>query len=327
MTVTIREVAAEAGLSISTVSRAFSNPEVVNLSTRERVRVIAERLGYQPNQAARLLRGGRSGSIGLIIPDITNPFFAPILKAIQVRARRHGQTVLVADGDEHPDAELDAIEVLRPRVDGLVLWSPTVDADTLAQIHAKTPVVLINRELEGFPQVHIDLAPGVAQAGESLVAYGHRRCAFVNAHETDSPRAASIRGALSDAGLDVVEFGPYEARFETGVHAAPLVLSAGATAVVAHNDLVALGLLQQFAALGVSVPRDVSVVGIDDTILAATATPGLATVRIDPEAVAAAATDALLAELSGDPGSGRATSAPHVVSTRFIPRASSGPAA
>ncbi|MFC6355541.1 LacI family DNA-binding transcriptional regulator [Luethyella okanaganae] len=323
MTVTIREVAAEAGTSLSTVSRVFSNPDAVNATTRGRVLKTASRLGYQPNAAARSLRGGRTGSLGLIIPDIANPFFPPVMKAIQGKARRLGYTVLVADSNERPNEEFEAIEALRPRVDGLILWASTLQEEKIIELAARIPIILVNREVAGIPQVQISLSAGVRQAVEHLKAYGHESCAFITCSQPGSNREVSIRRELEEAGIRVVEFGPYEARFETGLHAAPLVLADGATAVIAHNDLVALGLLQQFAALGIRVPEDVSVIGIDDTILAATSSPGLATVRIDPNDIAEAASDLLL----GIIGRTAQVSPAEVITvgTRLVPRASSGP--
>lgn len=318
MPITIRDVAEAASTSLSTVSRAFSKPDSVSRATRERVLAAADELGYRPNELARSLRGGATGTIGLVIPDLVNPFFPPIVKAIQLRERRAGRTVLTADGGERADEEHEAIEALISRVDGLILWAPVLDDGEIRRYAEQVPVVLVNRDVESVASIHVDLSAGLRQAAEHLRAYGHRTCAYVTCAQPGSRRGAEALEAIASAGIDGIELGPYAPVFETGLHAAPLVLAQGATAVIAHNDLVALGLLQQFAALGVSVPGDVSVVGIDDTILAATATPGLSTVRIDPEAIAASATDRLHAVISGTDAEAPA------VGTRFVPRASSG---
>jgi DNA-binding LacI/PurR family transcriptional regulator len=315
---TIKDVAVEANTSISTVSRSFSAPESVHPNTRARVLAAAERLGYRPNIAARSLRGGVTGSVGVVIPDLANPFFPPVVKSLQQRLRRAGQTVLTADSAEREDEEREAIEALRVRVDGLVLWASVLPDEELRELAAKLPVVLVNRTVEGVASVQISLSPGMQQVAEHLKAYGHRRCAFVTCSQPGASRESAVRAELERAGLEVVVFGPYELLFESGVHAAPLVLAERATAVIAHNDLVALGLLQQYAALGVPVPTEVSVIGIDDTILASTASPGLSTVRIDPDDIAIATTGLLHDVMAGAPA-GTA-----VISTRFIPRTSSG---
>ncbi|MFD3482200.1 LacI family DNA-binding transcriptional regulator [Streptomyces sp. NPDC058665] len=324
MPVTIREVASAAGVSVSTVSRAFTAPDQVQPKTRQRILDVAAKLGYAPNPAARSLRGVGTGTLGLIIPDIVNPFFPPIVKAMQARARRLGHTVLVADSDEREADELETIAAVSKRVDGLVLWASTLSEDRLLELAERMPLVVVNRHVPGIAEVHISLSAGIAQAVEHLRAYGHRRCVFVNASRAELSRGKSIHESFEALDLSLVELGPYEPRFETGVHAATLVAAHGATAVLAHNDLVALGVLHQMANLGVAVPGDVSVIGIDDTQLASVSTPGLTTIRIDPVEVATRATDLLIETIAGNAG-GNAPP-PVEIGSRLIPRASTGPA-
>ncbi|MET9220478.1 LacI family DNA-binding transcriptional regulator [Streptomyces sp. NPDC088197] len=332
MAITIREVASAAGVSVSTVSRAFTAPDQVQPKTRQRILEAAAKLGYAPNPAARSLRGGGTGTLGLIIPDIANPFFPPIVKAMQARARRLGYTVLVADSDEREADELETIAAVSKRVDGLVLWASTLTEDRLGELADQMPLVVVNRHVPGIPEVRISLSAGIAQAVEHLRAYGHRRCVFINASRDELSRGKSIHESFEAQDVSFVELGPYEPRFETGVLAATLVAAHGATAVLAHNDLVALGVLHQMASLGVSVPGDVSVIGIDDTLLASVSTPSLTTIRIDPEEVATRAADLLLETIAGHgaaradaPADPRAT--PFVeIGSRLVPRASTGPA-
>ncbi|WP_329126181.1 LacI family DNA-binding transcriptional regulator [Streptomyces sp. NBC_01465] len=325
MAVTIREVASAAGVSVSTVSRAFTAPDQVQPRTRQRILDAAAKLGYAPNPAARSLRGGSTGTLGMIIPDIANPFFPPIVKAIQARARRQGFTVLVADSDEHETDELATIAAVSKRVDGLVLWASTLSEDRLLELAGQMPLVIVNRHVPGIPEVRIDLSAGITQAVEHLRAYGHRRCVFINASRDELTRGKSIHESFEALDLSVVELGPYEPRFETGVHAATLVAAHGATAVIAHNDLVALGVLHQMNSLGVSVPGDVSVIGIDDTLLASVSTPSLTTIRIDPEEIAAKAGDLLIETIAGRANGAGGTPVVEIGS-RLVPRASTGPA-
>ncbi|MER6000079.1 LacI family DNA-binding transcriptional regulator [Nonomuraea sp. NPDC051941] len=320
MAVTIRQVAQAAGVSVSTVSRAFTAPDQVQPQTLQRIRDTAAKLGYAPNPAARSLRGGKTESLGLIIPDIANPFFPPIFKAMQARARRLGYTVLAADTDERESDELETIAAVSKRVDGMILWASTLSEDRLGELAETMPVVLVNRHVPGIPEIRISLTAGISQAAEHLKAYGHTRCVFINGSRPEHSRGKSIREAFEAHDLSLVELGPYEPRFETGLHAATLVTSADATAVLAHNDLVALGVLHQLAKLGVDVPRDVSVIGIDDTLLAETATPSLTTIRISAEELATRATDLLLDTIGGR-GGGRVVE----IGSRLIPRSSTGP--
>lgn len=321
MAVTIREVASAAGVSVSTVSRAFTAPDQVQPQTLQRILDVAGRLGYAPNPAARSLRGGSTGSLGLIIPDISNPFFPPIFKAMQARGRRQGYTILAADTDEREFDELETIAAVSKRVDGLILWASTLGEERLRGLAAEIPVVLVNRNVPGIPELRISLSAGIAQAAEHLKAYGHTRCVFVNGSRPEQSRGKSIRESFESHELSLVELGPYEPRFETGLHAATLVASGEATAVLAHNDLVALGVLHQLAKLDVRVPGDVSVIGIDDTLLAATSTPSLTTIRISADEIATQATD-LLIDTIGGRGEGRVVE----IGSRLIPRASTGPA-
>ncbi|MCP2323001.1 DNA-binding LacI/PurR family transcriptional regulator [Hamadaea flava] len=323
MAVTIREVASAAGVSISTVSRAFTAPDQVGERTLQRILEAATRLGYSPNPAARSLRGGRTGTLGLVIPDIANPFFPPIFKAMQARARRQGYTLLVADSDEREADEIETIAAVVKKVDGLLLWASTLPDDRLVELSRQVPLVLGNRHVDGISEVHVSLAAGLTQAAEHLRAYGHRRCVFVDGSRPELSRGKSIRESFAAHDLALIELGPYEPRFETGVHAATLVAANEATAVVAHNDLVALGILHQLSRLGIDVPGRVSVIGIDDTLLATTATPSLTTIRISAEEIATKAGD-LLAETVADPDQ---PARKVEIGSRLIPRASTGPAA
>jgi len=321
--VTIRDVASAAEVSISTVSRAFTAPEQVGPRTLQRILDAAARLGYAPNPAAQSLRGGRTGTLGLIIPDISNPFFPPIFKAMQARARRLGYTLLVADSDEREADEIETINAVAKKVDGLLLWASTLPDERLSKLAGQLPLVLGNRHVPGIPQIHVNLAAGISQAAEHLRAYGHTKCVFIDGSRPELARGKSIRESFAAHDLALIELGPYEPRFETGVHAAPLLAAHGATAVVAHNDLVALGVLHQLAKLGVAVPGDVSVIGIDDTLLASTSTPSLTTIRISPDQVATEACD-LLVETVNKSGESERTIE---IGSSLIPRSSTGPVA
>lgn len=320
MAVTIKDVAAEAAVSVSTVSRAFTAPDQVRPDTLARVRKAADRLGYAPDPAARSLRSGRTESLGLILPDIANPFFPPIFKAMQARARRAGHTLLVADSDEREADELASIDAISKKVDGLILWASTLPEDRLRQLADELPLVLVNREVDGIASVRISLTAGISQAAEHLRALGHTECVFINCSHPEQRRGKSIHEAFDGQGMSITELGPYEPRFETGLHAATLAVARGATAVIAHNDLVAVGVLHQLVRQGIDVPRQVSVIGIDDTLLAATSIPALTTIRISPDEVANHATDLLVEAISG--GEPRTAE----IGSRLIPRASTGPA-
>ena len=322
---TIRTVAARAGVSPATVSRVFAQPGIVAPDTRRQVLAAADALGYRPNPVARSLSLRRTGNLGLVVPDIANPFFAPLIKSVQLQARRHELALFVADTDEHVEDELDLARAMAKQVDGLVLASPRLDEAHLRQILAVTPVVVINRAVDGVPAVLTRPDEGLAQAVDHLVALGHDRLAYLAGPResySNAERRRALRQACESRGVRLGELGPFEPRLAAGVRAGDLVLAQEARAVVAYNDQIALGLMTRLGERGCVVGRDMSVVGIDDTWLAAIASPPLTTVRV-PAAAAGSAAVRLLAKVLT---SGEAAPAPVELATELVVRASTGPA-
>lgn len=304
--VTIAEVAAAAGVSPSTVSRTFATPDLVKQPTRERVLAVGERLGYAPNPIARSLAMGRTASIGLLVPDVANPFFAEIVKAIQARARGKGYTAFLADTDEHESEEVELAEAMVRQVDGLVLVAPRMADEHILAVAARCPTVLVNRVVGDLRAVTAPARDGMRQAVEHAAALGHRHCCYVSGPRhswSNQQRQEAMRSACEDAGMRLTEFGPFEARFDSGVHAADLVRACGATCVVAHNDMVALGLLARFSERGIAVPREISVIGVDDTLLARSSNPLLTSVRLPLSSLGRRAVD-LVVDLVMQPGRG-----------------------
>jgi DNA-binding LacI/PurR family transcriptional regulator len=295
MAVTIKDVAREAGVSASTVTRALTTPELVHPSTRDRVRQTAASLGYHPNRAARGLITGRTGNIGLLVPDLANPFFPSVVKGVQARAHEGDYAVFLADTDEDTAAEIGLVRKLSKQVDGIVLCSPRMTDDELRTLAADTPIVLLNRRLTRVPSVVPEFGDAMRQAVSHLSALGHRRIAYVAGPRVswaNRERLRALRAATT--GVEVVEIGNVMPQFEGGVAAADQVLAAGVTAVIGYNDLVALGLLNRFTARGVAVPGDLSVLGFDDIALAAMVHPSLTTVALPKEQSGRAGVDLLL---------------------------------
>lgn len=277
---TLQDVAVAAGVSPATASRALSAPASVSIERRHRVLEAAERLGYRPNRSAQALASGRSGHIGLVVPDLANPFFATVAKGVQAQARGAHRSVLVADTDEDVRAEREIVDDLQPNVGGLLLCSPRMPEDEIRDAAARGPVVVVNREVEGLASVSFDVAQGVHAALAHLRALGHTRVAYVGGPST-SWSDARRRAALTEvAGVEIVDVGGQRPIHQGGVAAADLVIAAGATAVLAYNDLVALGVVARLHARGLSVPGDVSVIGFDDIPAAAYVSPALTTVAL-----------------------------------------------
>jgi DNA-binding LacI/PurR family transcriptional regulator len=323
--VTIKDVARVAGVSASTVTRALTMPALVHPATRERVRRVAADLGYHPNRAARGLITGRTGNIGLLVPDLGNPFFPSVVKGVQARAHEADYAVFLADTDEDPAAESGLVRKLSKQVDGLLLCSPRMSDDELRTLVGDTPVVLINRRLARVPSVTPEFPDGMRQAVSHLTALGHRRIAYVAGPRSswaNRERARSLRTVAAVAGAELVEIGNVMPQFEGGVAAADQVLAAGVTAVIAYNDLVALGLLNRFTARGVAIPADLSLLGFDDIPLSAMVHPALTTVALPKEQSGRAGVDLLLQLLTEPP---RTPVARRELPTQLMVRASTGP--
>lgn len=297
MAVTIKDVARVSGVHVSTVSRSFTSAHLVNPETRARVLAAAEALGYRPNRAARGLSTRRTGNLGLIVSDIANPFFPPLIKAAQSQARERDHHVFIADTDEQARVEEELIRSMAQQVDGAVLVAPRLTNRVISELAQEIPLVVVNRRLRGVSAVLMDVGSGARQAMEHLLGLGHREIAVVS-----GPGPAWTSGEIERAaqeiadthGVPIHRVGPNPPTEEAGRAVAEQVVAHGATAVLAHNDLVAFGLAQRLAELGLSVPGDLSVVGVDDSHVARYSSPALTTVGMPVTEAGRGAIDLLL---------------------------------
>lgn len=274
--VKLADVAREAGVHPSTVSRVLSRPELIGEPTRVAVRAAIDRLGYVPNRAARQLAGGRTGTIGVLVPDITNPYFARIVRSVQRRCGASGRTMLLGDTDRRHDVEQSSARALAPSVDGFIVCTPIATTASWREIAGAKPLVFVNRRAAGVPSVVVDQTAIVELAVEHLRELGHGAIAVVrgpNDYWSARQRDRVIRS------LDgVTAVGPVHPDYEAGVGLAAELLDVGVTGVVAFNDQQALGIVAGVRAAGGSVPADLSVVGSDDIDAAAMSSPTLTTV-------------------------------------------------
>jgi DNA-binding LacI/PurR family transcriptional regulator len=320
----IRDVARSANVSSATVSRAFAAPDLVSAETLKRVLAVAEELHYRPSRAARSLTTGKTGNIGLVVPDLGNPFFSAILKGGQARAREADHAVFVADSEENPRLEIELVRAMARQVDGVIICSSRLSEQQLQQLRKDTTLVLLNRRVRGVSAVLLDSAGGMRQAIEHLVALGHQRIGFLGGPLSSWSNRERHRGLRAEArgrSLDIVEFGPFAPHFEAGQHAADLAVAADVTAVVAFNDLMALGVLSRLADRGIGVPDYISVVGFDNIPMAGMATPHLTTVALPLEQSGRVAIELLLEQLA-QPGSGTHEQG---LAAQLIVRASTAP--
>ncbi|WP_422934251.1 LacI family DNA-binding transcriptional regulator [Sinomonas sp. P47F7] len=293
---TLSDVAKEAGVSISTASRAFASPGLVNAQTRDRVQQAAARVGYTPPRVARSLQAGWTSKFGLIVPDIANPFFPPVIKTIQARARQRGHAVVLADSDEHPADEIELAAMMAKEVDGLLMVSPRGPKDQLEEIRRIVPTVFVNRHVPQAPAVLIDTAEGMQHAVQLLHALGHRHIAYLAGPRTswaNTQRREAVEGECGRLGVEFAQFGPFEPNLQSGIGAADMVAGSTATGVIAYDDMIALGVLTRLAERGLQPGRDISVIGVDDSPMAALAHPALTTVRVPGAQAGTAAVDLL----------------------------------
>jgi DNA-binding LacI/PurR family transcriptional regulator len=272
---------------------------------------------------ARSLARGRTGSIGIVVPDIANSFSAVITKAVQQEARRDGYALFVAGSEEIAQDEERWARAMAAQVDGLLLVSPQMPDDALLELAEITPVVFTNRLLDGIPAVLTDAYEATGHAVEHLHALGHRNWSTSRARTATPTRSGCGGSATPAAGWGSPRRArplpcPVLGRSAGG----DLVLATSATGVVAYNDEVAVGVINRLADRGVRVPEDMSVVGFDDTQLAEMVMPRLTTVRIPAAAAGAAAVGMLLDVVAGrDSGPSRSPPAPG----ELVVRASTGP--
>jgi LacI family transcriptional regulator len=301
--VTIHDVAREAGVAASTVSRTFTNPQRVSPGTRAYVLEVAERLGYRPNPHARALPTGRTRTIALLVPDITNPHFFNLIRGAERQASTAGYTLVLGDTQESPEREMRHIERLAPAVDGFLLASSRLSDEQIREVSGRHPVSLANRELEGIPSVVTNQYDGSRQIIEHLASLGHRSVAYLSGPRHSwmgQWRWRALAEAAQQIGIAAARLGPFPP-YVTGGAAADAGLGHGATALIAHNDLLAIGVLRRLAEREVAVPADLSVVGYDDIFGADFCSPPLTTLAGPLENAGRTVVDGLLEKLDRVP--------------------------
>ena len=328
MAATADDVARAAGVSLSTVSRALSAPQKVAPETRIRVVQAAETLRYRPSRAARDLATGRTNNIGLVIPDLENPYFSSLTKAFQSGAHMQGQQLFVIDTDEDATREPEVLARLAGDVDGIIMCSPRAADGQLLAVASDVRIVTTNRRVPGIPAVLIDESGSMGQAMRHLVALGHREIAYAGGPLTswaDGHRRRSFNAFTEvDDTVNLHDLGSFQPYFSGGVAAADLLLATPATAVIAFNDLMALGLLDRVKSRGIDVPGQLSIASFDNTMFAAAVSPHLTSVDFPRRMLARYALELLLSRdhvgIAGD------ESPCKTLTTQLTIRASSGPA-
>lgn len=308
--ITIADVAREAGVSTQTVSRVVNGKDEIRPKTRQKVLDVIERLGYRPNAVARSLATNRTSTLGLVVPDIGNPFFSEVVRGAEDAAREHGYHVFLCNTDQKPEREQAAIRALQDKwVDGIVLCSTRLQEDQLQEfIRGRQGIVLVSRErIDGsVGSVRVDDVRGTILAMNHLLASNRQNIAFLAGIPGGPSHRIRMQGfsiAVETAGLGTNQAiavhcvsnpaGGYEATKKV------LVDRPSLDGLVCFNDLVAIGALRACLEHGIRVPEDVAVVGFDDIALASLVQPPLTTVRRSKHELGAEAVKMLVDHLRG----------------------------
>ncbi len=304
---TIREVAAAAEVSLATASRVLSGTRRVTPELAERVLAASRELGYRTNLVARGLRRQRTDTVGLVVPRIANPFFARLVQELTCLLQPDERVLLVCDAQDSVEVEAEALHALVDRqVDGLIVVpsSGAASRAALTAAAANVRLVQVDRVVRGagLDLVAADHAAGIDMVLDHLAGCGWRRTLYVGASEDDSAgreRLAAYRRAVADGRTEPLAeplLGSFSVAFGQQAGAALVRRALAGTAVVAGNDLIALGLLDALHRAGVAVPEEVAVTGFDDVGFTDVSAPPLTTVRQPVAEIAAGAVELVLAE-------------------------------
>jgi LacI family transcriptional regulator len=300
---TIYDIAKLAGVNPSTVSRALSTPGRINAKTEAKVKKAAQELNYHVNPFARALPTGRTKMIALVVADITNPVFFNAIRGAESVASAAGYTLVVAESQESSSNEARVTQQILPSVDGLVMVTSRLSDKEIQELNKIKPVSLMNRVVKGVNDVVPRVEPGIKEAISHLHALGHEHIAYVsgptNSWMSNERWRLLMKNALK-AGMSIVEISSSAPTLEGGKDAFDRVKAAGVTAVIAYNDLVAIGLMREAQANGLKIPSQLSIIGFDNIFGSDFTSPGLTTIETQLNQVGAEAVTAILNALQVD---------------------------
>ncbi|MBT8162142.1 MULTISPECIES: LacI family DNA-binding transcriptional regulator [Arthrobacter] len=282
----IADVASMAGVSHATVSRVMNGNTTVDAVIAERVRAAAKELKYKPNPVGRSLALGKTDTIGIVVPDLSNPTFQAILRGLSIAAARDGYRVLIADSSEVRSEEAILASEARRRCDGVVLCAPRMsDAELEELAPTLHPLVLINRTTDSVPtpSLVVDYGKGIQELAAHLVELGHRKLAYLTGPDRSASNVQRLRG-LENFKLDYpdidLQYLPGGNTYDAGFESSDVVAACGATGILVFNDVAAMGLLSGLNERGIRVPEDLSLTGFDDMPFARYTMPPLTTAAV-----------------------------------------------
>lgn len=308
--ITLKMVAERAGVSVNTVSRAINNKPDINEETKKRILKVAQELGYVRNDTAVALRTKKTGTIGVVIADNRNPFYAEVLNGMEVAAREKNYHIILANTQRDYQKEEEAINLLlAKRVDGLLI-TPVQDRDDDIKnlIDANIPFVVVGRDFENIEvdAVYNDEVKGGFLATEYLIKKGHKRIALINGFLYKSPARGRLEGykrALKEYGIlfddALVNVGDIDVK--DGYERTKQLFEKGLdfTAIFAYNDMMAFGAMQAIREKGLKIPEDIGLVGYDDIPFSSLISPALTTIRLKKQNLGVQSVKLLLSRING----------------------------
>lgn len=315
---TIRDVAAEAGVSTATISKFINGTQRFSSTVEARITAVIDSLGYRSNPLAQSMITGRTKSIGLSILDVSNPHFTSIVKGANRIAIEHGYTLLLVDTEENLGREKPLIEALSRRVDGMILFSRMSEADLSWTEQLEKPLVFFGRLSQlSSPCVSSDDHKGAYMLAQHLLTLGHKRIAYMgfNKSRRDEERFGGLQECLSEHQLTAEIYNVNSPSAQEGERLCSSIMlgKQHPDAVVCYNDLMALGFMKEAQNLGFDIPRDVSVAGFDNIQYGRYTSPALTSVDLQSEEMGVAAMRTLIGIINGEAAQGLTTIAPQLV--------------
>lgn len=304
---TLKDVAKAAGVSLASASYAVNRTGSLGEDTRIHILKIAEELGYRQNLAAKAARTGKTGAIGLVVPDMTNPFFPSLAQSVVQRARQNGYSVFVTDTEGDQGQEAEVIRQLIDRgVDGIV-WFPVNDENSIGKIASDIPIIVLDRTVAGFECIQADYTEGGKLACDHLLELGHRRIGIIAGPldvRSMRDRCEAAKDRIERTG-ELAFFVENAFSTELSKAVSDAITDRKASAVFCGSDLIAIGVMRHARQSGIQIPDQLSIVGFDDIPWAEYCTPGLTTIEMPVDEMATEAVDAVIRKIDGESDSNR----------------------
>ncbi len=318
--ITLKDVAREAGVSVATASHVVNGKDRMSADVKKRVLQVINQLGYQPNKAARSMKTGRSMTLGLILPDLRYPFFPALAREVELVAANKQYSVVFANSYADPKKEKQCFErMLQLGVDGII-WFPGSQQDTVPKQAVNMPICVIDRDLENYDVAMPDHAQGGRLQAKHLLQLGHKKFGIVSGPLNADNMTLRVQGASDEINNAAELVWQCESGFQTLSEQAISCLKRNdVTAIIAGDDIIAINIFRELEAMGIQVPKQISVIGFDDIAWCEIVKPSLTTVHIPLPEIAKDAFEMLLNRIDNKEKSRRKS----IIGVSLIDRASS----